>query len=143
AGVVEWLHSLNDAIGVATKARLSTDSWGVQAATLSADIRYAAARGQLRLGYRFYLQGAADFFQPKYTMSSDNYPYFTADKELGKEVGHAVSLGISFFFQDRAATGLKTQLDAQLEILHYEYPDFVLIESRTSFFGEIGLRFEL
>jgi len=143
AAVLEWLHGLSDAIGLAARARLATDSWGVRSATLATDLRYAANRGQLRLGYRFYVQGAADFFADKYLMSSDNYSYYTSDKELGKEVGHTASLDISFFFQDRAATGLKAQIDAQLEVLYYTYPDFPLIQSRTSFLGEIGLRLEL
>jgi hypothetical protein len=143
AAVAEWTHGLSAELGFATRARLAIDSWGVKAATLSADLRYAAPRGQLRLGYRFYVQGAADFFHAKYDMSPEHYANYTSDKELGSEVGHAASLDISFLFQDRSATGLRGQLDAQLEVLHYNYPGFALIQSRTGFLGEIGLRFEL
>jgi hypothetical protein len=143
AAVAEWTHGLSDQLGVATRGRLSLDSWGVKAATLSADLRYAAPRGQLSVGYRFYLQGAADFFHGKYVMAPEQYTHYTADKELGEQVGHTASVDVSFFFQDRSSTGWKAQIDAQLKLLYYHYPDFALIQSRTSFLGEIGLRFEL
>src|SRR5207249_5464140 len=97
---------------------------------------------QLRAGYRFYIQSAADFFLDKYTQSADMYTYYTSDKELGDQRGHVGSVDIGYKVKDWPTVGRATQLDVMLDALHYDYPGFVLLESRDSLFAQIGLRLE-
>jgi hypothetical protein len=138
AVVTEWVHALGDDVGLLAQARLARDDWGVRALTVGVEVRTSGHPWQLRAGYRFYLQGAADFFQDKYTQSSDSYTFYTADKELGDEVGHLGNLDAAYLFDDERGA-----LDLRLEVFHYSYPGFPLIESRWSAFVEAGLRLSL
>lgn len=137
AVVAEWVQSLGRSAGLATSLRLATDSWGVRSLTAGADARVAVTDAtQLELGYRFFLQDRADFFQGKYTQDPSMYTYYTSDKELGDEHGHVGSVAL------RWAPGKKLQLDARLDLLHYTYPGFLLIGARNSVLAEAGLRID-
>jgi hypothetical protein len=140
--VLEWTHGFSDEVGLLASARAGTDSWGVQSATLGAELRLTQSSWQLRAGYRFYVQGAADFFLDRYTSASTAYTYYTSDKELGQEQGHIGSLDLAYIVRDWPGNGDRTLLDARAEVLYYSYPGFPLIGSRTSGFLEAGIRVE-
>jgi hypothetical protein len=140
AAVVEWTHGFTDTLALLALARVSDDSWNVRALTVGGDLRYGPGDWLLHAGYRFYLQGAADFFQDKYVLAPENYVHYTSDKELGDERGHIVDADASYAFRDFPSKGMKTWLDLQVDVLHYAYPGFTLLPSRTSVFGELGLR---
>jgi hypothetical protein len=142
AAVLEWVHGLGDGIAVQGSARGSIDSWSLASLTLGVELRVMQPRWQLRAGYRFYAQSAADFFKDKYVMPTSNYDFYTSDKELGDETGHLGSLALGYLLQDRRAGGSNTVLDARVDVLHYDYPGFELLPSRTSVFAEVGVRFE-
>ena len=140
AAVVQWVHSLGRGLAIAPQYRISDDDWGVFAQTASLELRAVLGeRWQGRVAYRFYDQSAADFWRDKYVMPQSAYRYFSADKELGDETGHSAlaDAGWSFWRRGGAWAAL---LDAKFEYLHYSYPGFVLLPSRTSVFGEIGVR---
>ena len=120
--------------------RLSDDSWNVRGLTAGADLRFSPGSWLLRGGYRYYLQGAADFFEDKYVMAPSSYDHYTSDKELGDERGHIGSADLSYGIRDFPSTGQRTWLDLQVDVLYYQYPGFSLLPSRTSFFGAIGAR---
>ena len=140
AAVLEWIHAFSGTLGLLTMARGSDDSWDVRALSLGADLRWGPGDWLLHGGYRFYVQGAADFFQDKYVMAPENYKNWTSDKELGDERGHIVTADASYGFHDFPSVGVKTWLDLQVNVLHYSYPGFTLLPSRTSLFAQLGLR---
>ena len=143
AAVLEWVHAFSEGLGLYSQARLGTDSWGIESLTAAVELRTATAAWRFRLGYRFYLQSGADFYQPKYVLSPDHYTYFTSDKEMSRELGHVANLGISRVLKQPHYTGdTRVLFDATVNVLYYAYPDFVLLNSRTSGFVELGLTWE-
>lgn len=140
AAVLEWIHGFSDTLGALATVRLSDDSWNVRGLTAGADLRFSPGSWLLRGGYRYYLQGAADFFEDKYVMAPSSYDHYTSDKELGDERGHIGSADASYGFRNFPSNGKTTWLDLQLDVLHYDYLGFTLLPSRTSVFGEIGVR---
>lgn len=140
---LEWLHSFRDGLALHTEARVGTDSWGVESATAGIELRAATQKWRLRAGYRFYAQSQADFYRPKYLQAPSSYTYFTSDKELSHELGHVAQVGISRVLKQPSRPGrVPMLLDITATVLHYDYPDFVLLTSRTSGFVEVGLTWE-
>ena len=143
AAVIEWVHALGDGIGLHPSARLGRDSWGIGSLTASIDLRLARPLWRAQLGYRFYRQSAASFYQSKYTMDPSFYTYYTADKELGRETGHIGSLDLSRVLMSPEDPGDgRLLLDGQLSVMRYQYPDFVLLDSRSGLFFGLGLTWE-
>jgi hypothetical protein len=116
------------------------DSWGIDAAAAKLELRVAANNWQLQVGYRFYLQGAADFFRDKYTEDPMTYEYYTSDKELGDERRHTGNLEVSYALHDWPGKGTTSHLDLLVDVMRDDYPGFVLLRSRNSVFGSFGLR---
>ena len=143
AAVIEWVHALGDGVGLHPSARLGRDSWGIRSLTASLDLRLARPAWRAELGYRFYRQSAASFYESKYTMDPASYTYYTADKELGRETGHVGSLDIArvLLFPEHSGD-TRLVLDGQLSVMHYDYPDFVLLDSRSGLFLGLGLTWE-
>ncbi|MDB4966302.1 MAG: hypothetical protein JWN44_1991 [Myxococcales bacterium] len=140
---LEWVHSFLEGVALHTEARLGSDSWGVQSVTAGAELRMATGNWRLRVGYRFYAQSGADFYEPKYLLASTSYAYYTSDKELSRELGHVATVGISRVLrQPRRAGAVPMLLDVTGTFLRYDYPDFVLLHSRASGFVELGVTWE-
>ena len=144
AGVLEWVHALSDNVALHLDARVGHDSWGVQSESGSIELRVAEEGWRLQLAYRFYTQSAADFFLDKYTMPSTSYTYFSSDKELGREIGHMGNLDVAtVLIPSKGAGDTRLLLDGRVTVLHYDYPGFLLLPARTSYFIEAGLTWEL
>jgi hypothetical protein len=144
AAVLEWVHSFLEGLALYSQARLGIDSWGIESLTASVELRAATTDWRFRLGYRFYAQSGADFYQTRYLLAPTNYRYFTSDKELSPEQGHITNLGVSRILKHPHYSGdTRVLLDGTLNILYYTYPDFYLMHSRTSGFFELGLTWEL
>ncbi len=144
AAVLELVHSLGDGVGLHPALRLGHDSWDIQSLTASLDLRVAKPSWRLKLGYRFYAQTRADFFHDKYTLDPSMYPYYTSDKELGDEQGHMVDLDVSTVLSTPDnSNDTRLLLDAHVTLMHYNYPGFVLLESRDGAFLELGLTWEM
>jgi hypothetical protein len=142
AGVIDWLHSFAPGFATARSYRVAYDDWGVFGQTASAELRFAGNDWFARLGYRFYLQGDADFYQEKYLMAASNYQFYTSDKELGQELGHAGTAEINWQLQRHQQDQVGVSLDLRVDALYYRYPDFALLSARSSVFGEAGLRLQ-
>ena len=140
---LEWLHSFAEGLALHSEARLGTDSWGVQSIMAGAELRAATHNWRFRLGYRFYAQSGASFYEPKYLQDPTSYRYYTSDKELSRELGHIASLGIARVLRHPHRAGaVPLLLDLSVNVLHYDYPDFILLKSRDSGFVELGLTWE-
>ncbi len=143
AAVLEWVHSFAEGLGLYSQVRLGLDSWGIESLTAALELRAATAAWRFRIGYRFYIQSDADFYRPKYLLAADQYAFYTSDKELSRELGHVVNLGISRVVKQSHHPGdTRVLFDGTVDVLYYSYPDFVLLKSRTSGFVELGLTWE-
>ena len=144
AAVLEWLHSFGIGVGLHPELRVSRDTWSLDSLSAGLDLRIATNTFRMQLGYRFYVQSHAHFFEDKYTLSPMTYSYYTSDKELGDELGHLVRLDIYGVISDaRGSNDTRTLLNFEVEAAHYNYPGFVLLPSRDSIFAGLGLTWEL
>jgi hypothetical protein len=141
--VFEWVHALASGVGLHPGVRVSYDSWGVASLTPSIDLRVARPRWRMQVGYRYYRQGSASFFEGKYTADPSMYTYFTSDKELGAQVGHLGTFDLSRVIREAdGANASRLLLFGHLDVFHYAYPGFVLLASRDSEFVELGVSWE-
>ncbi|MFT3695666.1 MAG: DUF3570 domain-containing protein [Kofleriaceae bacterium] len=139
----EWVHALALGVGLHTSLRAAHDSWGVNSLTPAIDLRIAHSSWRMQIGYRFYLQSAADFFEDKYTMDPSMYGYYSADKELGRQVGHLGNFDLTFPLIDAATPNdSRMMMFFHTEVFHYDYTGYTLLPSRTSEFIEAGLSWE-
>jgi hypothetical protein len=134
-----WRHALvggaNLAVGEASSLqgdyRIYFDTWGVTSHTIGA--RYFAALSkhvELRLRERFYMQGAASFYQSVYMAPAK---YIVYDRELGplwsETLGAKLVLGLSDCVEG----------EIKLDGFYYSYSDFVPLKSRTGANVGIGV----
>lgn len=141
--VLEWVNSLANGVGLHPALRAAHDSWDVNSLAASLDLRIARPKWRLELGYRFYVQSRANFFEDKYTLDPSMYAYYTSDKELGAEIGHQGHLDFSHVLFDASnPNDRRVFLDLQLVVVHYDYPGFLLLQSRDSVFASAGLSWE-
>ena len=144
AATLEWVHWLATGVAVHPELRLGHDDWGVDSASAALDLRVARPSWQLQVGYRFYLQSHADFFESKYTQDPAMYTFYTSDKELGSQQGHLIRLNVrSVLSAAERPNETRMLLDFQLDAVHYRYPGFLLLSSRDSVFASLGLSWEL
>jgi hypothetical protein len=142
--VLEWLHSLSEKLALHSRAQLGIDDWGVLSGSAALDLRGAWQWWRLQLGYRFYAQSAADFYRSKYTEAPATYSFYTSDKEIGRELGHVAHLDVSRVIKQPHHPGdTRVLFDARLVGLFYSYPGFVLLDSRSSVFVDLGFTWEL
>jgi hypothetical protein len=144
AAVLELVKALDEGIGLHGELRVGRDSWKVKSETAAVDLRVAESFWRMQLGYRFYTQSAAAFFQDKYLLDPSMYTYYSSDKELGRELGHMLNFDISAVVGPSHGPGdTRLLLDLRIAVLRYDYPGFLLLSSRTSYFIESGLTWEL
>jgi hypothetical protein len=117
--------------------RFYTDSWGVLSHTVRGEIALVPdADTILALRYRFYLQGAADFYKPHYQQAE---PYVTSDKELSPLHSHRIALELDRswrFDSDRTLSSVFS-----LATAFYRYSDFPPLQSMTAFEFNVALVF--
>ena len=141
---LEWVHSLASGVGLHSAVRVGHDDWGISSVTPSVDLRIARPGWRLQVGYRFYAQTHASFYESKYTMDPSQYSFWTSDKELGRQIGHLGELEISKVLIDsQGPNDTRMLLFFRADAIHYSYPGFVLLGARTSVFLETGLAWEL
>ncbi|MET0387125.1 MAG: DUF3570 domain-containing protein, partial [Polyangiales bacterium] len=79
---VRYRYALHPRISAGLGYRFYFDSWSVQSHTVEPDVTYRlGAHGELSLAYRYYTQGEASFYQPRYAEASESR-YFTRDRKL-------------------------------------------------------------
>lgn len=73
--------------------RFYFDSWQVHSHTVAPSFSWLVVDdGNLTLGYRYYTQGEADFYRPRYVRETQSVGYVTRDKELSALYSHRLSL---------------------------------------------------
>jgi hypothetical protein len=141
--VVELVHALAGGIGLHPLVRAAHESWGIDSLTAELDLRVSESSWRAELGYRYYLQSHADFFHRKYTLDPSNYAYYTSDKELGDEDGHAVTLDLFYVLREPADdSSARILVDGRVAAMYYHYPSFALLDSRLGWFTQIGVTLE-
>ncbi|MEM9384361.1 MAG: DUF3570 domain-containing protein [Pseudomonadota bacterium] len=79
--------------------RFFTDTWNILAHTTNFGYTHPLERWNLTLdlGYRYYTQGAADFYSDLFDRA-DQFNFRARDKELSTYQAHAISVGASWEF---------------------------------------------
>lgn len=140
----EWLAELWSGLSVLLGYRFAIDDWGVSAHTLSGEVRVVLAHGWiLPIAYRYYDQGAAEFWRGKYLMSPTTYDHYSADKELGDVQGQSGSIGVAYRWEALAAGDIGGSIDLSAHLMRYVYPDFALLDQRSAVHIDLGLTLEL
>ncbi len=69
--------------------RLYLDSWGVRSHAIQPDLAWRIAdAATLSLRYRYYTQGEADFYQPRYFALAETRGFVTRDRKLSAFFSH-------------------------------------------------------
>ena len=108
--------------------RFYLDDWGILSHTAKADLAWAPRpQSTLALTYRFYTQGAADFYKAEYLASEVGRAYYTRDKELSPLSSHRVALELDWVWQlAHGESGLLTAL--AVASTFYRYHDFAMLD---------------
>lgn len=102
--------------------RLYGDSWGVVSHTAEAELSMAPTPAVIfSFGYRFYVQGEASFYQPRYFET--DVDFVTRDRKLSAFVAHQVGAELSFLsdLDEHASLSLAIRASGTA----YEYRAFV------------------
>jgi hypothetical protein len=139
APVVRVQRALGATTSVGLSYRFYVDDWGLRSHTIEARFGWLVAHdAQLSLRYRFYAQGAAEFYRARYALPSAEF--VTVDRELspltiqraGVDYAHAFDLGDSTLLDAGLALGVN----------FYRYADFPGLDHVTALevSASLGLR---
>ena len=93
AAVLLMRHAFSDSWSAGLEYRFYLDSWGVMSHTAQAELNWTLELGTMfGLRYRFYSQGAADQYQPSYSVTDTSLDYFSNDKELSAFMAHKLAV---------------------------------------------------
>lgn len=122
--------------------RFYLDDWGLSSHTLDAQVSLLPSEvWLLSLGYRYYTQGAVDFYRAMY-MSTDDLTYLTRDRELSPLSSGRISLELRRDFEFPANQhALRTLLN--LARTDYSYDDFPGLDQVTAYEATLSLAGEL
>lgn len=105
--------------------RFFTDTWGITAHNF--DIGYTHTIRQawiLDVGYRYYTQGAADFYRDLFPYA-DSQNFLARDKELATFSNHALRFGVSYdLLQDGWRFVQRARLNFAYDYMFFDYEDF-------------------
>ncbi|HKO90293.1 MAG TPA: DUF3570 domain-containing protein, partial [Polyangiaceae bacterium] len=79
----------------------------------------------LSLAYRYYTQSEANFYQPRYTESSQVNGYLTRDKELSALYSHQLSLESTHTFELGGTGAYAFTLGARASLARFRYLAFL------------------
>jgi hypothetical protein len=134
-------RALGDATSIALTYRFYFDDWGVMSQTLSPELFWLARPGgTLSVSYRYYTQGEAEFYRPRYFSPTR---FFTRDRELSALYAHRASVS---YTQDQplGRRGLVLSAALRISASYYRYLAFVGLEHVEALEATalLGLRFE-
>lgn len=105
--------------------RFFTDTWGIDAHNF--DVGYTHALKQawiLDVGYRYYTQGKADFFQDLFPYA-DSQNFLARDKELSTFSSHSLRFGVAYdLLEDGWRFVEKAKLNLSYDYIFFDYEDF-------------------
>lgn len=135
-----WRHAVNVRARRAIGKRLSLggnyryyfDSWGIQSHTLAPELSYLPnprhrTRDILTFQYRYYTQGEATFYRPRYFDLQDTSGYVTRDRKLSAMFIHTG--GLSYVHRFAAGnTGIVPRVGVSSAYSFIRYLAFVGLE---------------
>jgi len=122
-------RALGEHVSTGLEYRFYFDSWGVLSHTIMPDLTLRLSEyDTLAFDYRYYTQGAADFYKPRYLAASDALGYRTRDRELSELYSHR--LGLRFAHAFEFADGARVLTTAlRSSVTRYKYLAFVGLSS--------------
>lgn len=129
---VELAHDLGGDLAILGRVAGYADDWGIFAGDLSAELRVEPEQNLVvRVGARVYLQSGTSFWRHRYQSTDDGDAYVTGDRELGPMRSYTLLAGISVPIDE-------IRLDARVEGVRYEYPEFDLLPERHALSVMLG-----
>ena len=118
-------RALGDRASIGLEYRFYFDNWGVASHTVMPDLALLLSEHDtLAFDYRYYTQGAADFYKPRYLAASDALGYRTRDRELSALYSNRVGLRYQHAFE--FADGARVLTAAlRSSVTRYRYLAFV------------------
>ncbi len=128
------------------KVQVYSDDWGV--ASQTAEIAWLVEPREglvLRAHYRFYRQTAADFWEMQYVSAPESYPFYSADKRLGRLNGHLAGVRAEYMFAGPrpGSPFARIGVDAKVDVSRNEYLDYLFLDDRQALVVQLGLFTEM
>ncbi|MGI9341466.1 MAG: DUF3570 domain-containing protein [Gammaproteobacteria bacterium] len=113
--------------------RFFTDTWGIDAYNVEFGYTHGASEAWiLDLGYRFYSQTSADFFQDLFPYA-DSQNFLARDKELATFSSHSLRFGISYdLVEDGWRFVDKARMSFSYDHMIFNYDDFRDLRGRDA-----------
>lgn len=122
------------------------DDWGITSHELSCHVlRDFGPHVMGRVGYRYFRQGAADFYERQYVDAPGSYQYFSVDKRLGPIEGHLLGMRFEYGtdgFQ-LVSSLVRVGFDAKVDWIFNRYLDYLFLDERSALVGQFGFFVEL
>jgi hypothetical protein len=123
AAVVRARRALGDKVSIGLEYRLYFDDWGLLSHTISPDLAVLVSEhSTLSLSYRYYTQGEADFYRPRY-LTVPRLGYVTRDRELSALYTNRIGLGFTHEFHLSDSSSLT--FGARVAVARFRYLAFV------------------
>jgi len=132
AGMLRARHALLERVSAGVQYRLYLDSWGLASHTIEPDLAVQIGeRGVLTLRYRYYTQGEADFYRPRYLDAFGVDGFATRDRKLSAFYAHMA--GVSYVHEAPFdGTDTVLSLGARAAITQLRYLAFVGLTEVTA-----------
>ncbi len=119
--------------------RFYWDTWSVISHTADARVVFDLDPVTIRLRYRFYAQGSAYFYQQRYdTLKA----YVSSDRELSRFTSHLFGVKLEWA-PLRTFKGAAFRLDAKVEGMYFDYPEFQRLPHRWALVSQVGVEVDL
>lgn len=105
--------------------RFFTDTWGIDAHNFNIGYTHPLKQAWiLDVGYRFYTQGAAEFYQDLFPYT-DAQNFLARDKEMSTFSSHSFRVGVSYdLLEDGWRFVEKAKLNLAYDYVFFDYQDF-------------------
>lgn len=142
AGGARIRRALGERVSAGLATRLYADSWGVRSVTVEPDVALLVGDGgTLGLRFRYYTQGEASFYQPRYLEMDALAGAVTRDRKLSAFYAYELATSYEEELELDDGTVLTGGLRASVGRLHYQafvgLSEVDVLELTTS----LGLRF--
>lgn len=120
------------------------DDWGIESHEISLQLlREFGSHVIGRIGYRYFRQGAADFYDGQYVLAPSRYKYVSADKRLGPIEAHLVGLRFEYGIDAPSADLVRLGVDAKIDWNFNRYLDYLFLDDRSALIGQFGFFVDL
>ncbi|MCB9615821.1 MAG: DUF3570 domain-containing protein [Sandaracinus sp.] len=134
-------RALGDHFSAGLGYRFYVDSWSVLSSTVDADVAWVPSeQTTFSLAYRYYTQGEADFYRPRYGNFTETEGFWTRDRKLSAFYTHMLSLS---WLRDFELDDATVVLGLRLTGTRFHYLAFVGLEHVHAMDAtmSVGMRF--